>query len=273
MSIMPRLPSVAVITVTHDRPSIERSIASVSQQDYAGEILHVIVGDQSPYLRQHEHQIRGMADNIYIQHVSTDQHQASFQPVYIPSRLAFLRNLGVDSVASDLIAYLDDDNYYETDHIGSLVKLLMDDQSIACAHSWRQLRHASGAPYTAPIYPWTPQPRLAVSRQALSRHIYSELVAGGVCREGDHVWRDTLTDSRGEKVYTVDTNELLYHRSLHDSVPNIVHYEWRQMVGDFSDDYAWIRRCDESGFEFSCSMRASVAYTVGGISNHTHQLG
>ena len=39
------------------------------------------------------------------------------------------------------------------------------------------------------------------------------------------------------------------------------------MVGDFSDDYAWVKKCYQSGIKFKCSDAATVNYTIGGISN------
>jgi hypothetical protein len=145
----------------------------------------------------------------------------------------------------------------------------------------RRLPHvATGPSYTSPqvttrmaaavlaeAYPWTPKARMATSQDLLSRYIYDSLVDGGVRVPGDPIVRDTLVDTLGREIFTVDTNELLTSRNLLLETPNIVEYEWREMVGDYSDDYAWVRRCYMNGVRFKSSRQVTVNYTVGGVSN------
>jgi hypothetical protein len=46
-----------------------------------------------------------------------------------------------------------------------------------------------------------------------------------------------------------------------------VKFPWRQMVGDYSDDYAFIKKCYEYGFKFKCSQKVTLTYVIGGVSN------
>lgn len=261
------LPSITVVTITHDRiDSLLTCLRSVASQDYPGNIVHLIVGDASPQLRASEFRFMREFANLSCMHVDIDSAPREFQPVYIPSRLAHLRNIGVAAARTDLICYLDDDNSFETNHVSSLVDVLQKN-SADIAFSWRRLQHEDGSDYLEEEYPWVPEARLAVDRSSLSRHIYTQLVDGGVRVPGSAVVRDALFDANGIPVFTVDTNELLFIRRLHETVPNLVWYTWRDMVGDVSDDYEWVRRCHYLGVRFACSEIASVNYTVGGVSN------
>lgn len=261
------LPTVAIITITRARPvELLRCIESVRNQQYRGGIRHVIVVDDHDAMPAVSAAV-GDIEGLELRLIETSKLYDRFDEVYIPSRLAFLRNCGIDSCASDVICYLDDDNYMDPDHVQRLVETLLSDSSTALAFSWRRLCLPNGDPYLRPEYPWTPDARLAIGRPQLSKYIYEELVAGGIRTPGSNIVRDAVLDSRGIAVYTVDTNEMMYWRSLHATYPNVVRYSWREMVGDFSDDYALVRRWHTDGVIIVPTRRATVTYTVGGVSN------
>jgi glycosyltransferase involved in cell wall biosynthesis len=261
--------SVAVVTITRSRRlSLLQAVESVCGQSYSGHVEHIIVGDESRSLRELSNTICDLQSNAVIEHVRTTERRNEFSEVYLPSRLGFLRNIGISLSSSNYVCYLDDDNTFEPEHIASLVSTIEAGPNPAeIAYSWRRLRYADGTPFLPSEYLWTPDPRLAVSRSALSRYIFSELVAGGVYVEGDAVVRDAVTDSRGRPVCTVDTNELMVRRSVHSRFRFVVNFEWREMVGDYCDDYAFVKQCHEAGVLFRPSKKVTVNYTVGGVSN------
>lgn len=260
--------TVAVITITRNRgDSLFRCLESVSRQTYAGHIEHIVVGDDSAVLVSRASSIKGQYPCVVLKNVRTQDRAEEFMPVYVPSRLAFLRNVGLDLACADLICYLDDDNTYDPDHIDTLVGTIESEPGIDVAYSWRRLVNEDGTPFVSDQYPWTPEARLAYSQRELATFIFDELVAGGVRTRGSADVHDTLVDSRGQKVYTVDTNELMIRSHLHRQFRNVVFYEWREMVGDYSDDYAWVKRRHEAGTQFMASSHVSVNYTIGGVSN------
>jgi len=60
----------------------------------------------------------------------------------------------------------------------------------------------------------------------------------------------------------------MVRRSLHEQFKFVVDFEWREMVGDYSDDFAFVKLCHEAGVHFRASERATVNYTIGGVSNN-----
>jgi glycosyltransferase involved in cell wall biosynthesis len=262
------LKSVAVVTITRSREEeLLRCIESVSRQTYAGAIEHLIVGDESKILRRLEAEIADNYPRVRIVHVRTSEHAHEYKTVYYPSRIGYLRNLGVADSHAELFCHLDDDNTYHPEHISSLVDTILSEPDIGIAYSWRRMQRTDGSPYTFDSYPWTPQPRLATGKLELSKYIFQELVLGGVFIPGEPIVRDTLVDRRGCRVYTVDTNELMVRREVHNDFKFVVDFEWREMVGDYSDDHAFIKLCHEAGVLFKSSERATVNYTIGGVSN------
>jgi hypothetical protein len=56
-------------------------------------------------------------------------------------------------------------------------------------------------------------------------------------------------------------------RSVHNSFQFVVDFTWREMTGDYSDDYAFVKKSYEAGLIFECSKKATLTYVLGGISN------
>ncbi len=260
--------SVAVVTITRSREDeLLRCIESVSTQTYEGAIEHLIIGDESEILRRLERKILDDFPQVRIMHIRTSEYVHEYNEVYYPSRIGYLRNLGLEASDAELFCHLDDDNTYDSDHVSSLVATILSEPEIGIAYSWRRMQRSDGSPYIFDSYPWTPQPRLAVGKPELSKYIFEELVLGGVFTPGEPVIRDALIDQRGRHVYTVDTNELMVRREVHHDFKFVVDFEWREMVGDYSDDYAFVKLCYEAGIRFKASRRATVNYTIGGVSN------
>jgi hypothetical protein len=59
----------------------------------------------------------------------------------------------------------------------------------------------------------------------------------------------------------------MVRREVHNDFKFVVNFEWREMVGDYSDDYAFVKLCYEAGISFKSTERATVNYTIGGVSN------
>ncbi len=259
---------VSVITVTQKRDAeLLAAIESVAAQDYPGHVEHIIIGDDSKPLHSRENQIIDRHPHVNIVHVDMNKYRGHFDECYAPSRVGFMRNIGISLARGDYICQLDDDNLYDKNHVSSLVDTIESDPRIGVAYSWRRLVYSDGKPYDIDEYPWTPQARLAFSRDALSRYIFEELVKSGIRERGSNVVKDMLLAPDGQPVYTVDTSELMVRKEVHTIFPFTVHFFWRDMVGDWSDDYAFVKKCHEGDVQFKCSEKVTLSYTIGGVSN------
>jgi hypothetical protein len=153
------------------------------------------------------------------------------------------------------------------DHLDALVRTINSSDPADIAYSWRSLVQKDGTPYVEDRYIWTPSARFATTREDLARHVYGELVKGGVRDYGSELVRDCLIDNQGDKIFTIDMNELLVRASTQFRFPFRTHFSWREMTGDYSDDHAWVEDCYRAGLRFRCSEIYSVKYFVGGASN------
>lgn len=264
---------ISVITVTRIKgreSSLLRCVSSVALQDYSGEVEYILVIDEEKLDSHFGGKLYAHNPRLRVVEVNTSRYTADFQPFYSVSRIGFLRNIGIEHCNGTYIGYLDDDNAFCANHLSSLAALLESNSETDIAYSWRYLFWADGSPFVQDRYPWTPNARLAHSKERLSEHIYNELVAAGIRIAGRNLQRDTVLTIGGEPVYTVDTSEMLVRANVHESHKWVTRFTWREMVSDYSDDYAFVKNCHESGVLFACSGQATLEYYFGGVSNSSY---
>jgi glycosyltransferase involved in cell wall biosynthesis len=262
-----RRPAVTVITPTRSRQEeLVDCVASVSEQTYEGAIEHMILSDGSQFVRDNIDRLRQINPRLVVKDVDRKSMVGEVFPFYIPSILGRIRNFAVREASGEFVCYLDDDNRITPDHVESLVDAITSQADIDIAYSWRLLVYADGSPYLKEEYPWTPNARLAISREQLSKHIYDELVRLGIRIPGSNLVRDTVIAADGQPLFTVDQGEFLVKREVQLRLPFTVRYPWRKMVGDYSDDHDFIERAYHAGCKFKCTERATLLYTVGGCS-------
>lgn len=125
--------SVAVITSTQGRQSIRQTIESVRKQTYKAR--HYVFAHGEP----HHLKVETILDDYpYV------------EGVYLPNAnggdgygMAPVFAMAPFVVDEDVIFYLDDDNWYEPDHIEGLVALI-EEHSLAWAYSFRKIVDADG---------------------------------------------------------------------------------------------------------------------------------
>lgn len=106
-------PSVCVVIPTHDRPSeVREAIASIVEQDYEGDVQVVVVFDRAE--------------------PDAALHSSDCRPVRVTSNtrrpgLAGGRNTGIVLAESDLVAFCDDDDWWEPTKLRRQVEALMAD--------------------------------------------------------------------------------------------------------------------------------------------------
>lgn len=222
----------------------------MAKQDHSDPVEHVIVIDDQPEVQKllQSTQLRPGTEIVYASRGPSD--------VDGPDRLARLRNLAVECAHNPLIAFLDDDNAWEPDHLGSLSATLAR-PGVDMAHTERQMLDDDGAPYVISEFPWSRNP---AARQEIYR-IYAEL---GIVTPGSNVFRDRL-----QMPYScVDLGEWLLPRDFLTEHPFERTYsteDWQEIV---VEDAKLAEDIKTSGLAVESTRRPTLRYHLGGYSNN-----
>ncbi|MFF5185764.1 DegT/DnrJ/EryC1/StrS family aminotransferase [Streptomyces sp. NPDC000345] len=243
-------PTVDVVVITTgDRPTIKEALASVAAQNTRATVK-VTVWVDSPETGLPD---LGMTAPDQVVRIATDA-----LPARSVERIGKLRELAIRACDADYVAFLDDDNIWETDHLSSL--LAVAERGYPAVHSWRALISAEGVPATVDRFPWLPPGAAAVERlQVLSRL--------GVMDPGSPVVRDSSDfvheDTRG----MVDMGEWLFDRRLLRTLrlhrPRTPR-ETEQRVGE---DDILLEQLRALHVPIACTRRPTLRYRLGGLSN------
>lgn len=265
---------ISVITVTRGRLRLlRRAMASVRAQDYDGEIEHLVVVDDD------EVTLRGLVPGAAspgrshiaydFRRPATDDGEGAVYP-----RLARLLNVGIHRATSPWVAFLDDDNEFEPDHLSSLRRFAVATGHDA-VHSARQMLWPDGSPYLEARFPG-PGSDLEQAR------IYALLCERGVCEPGSHVVRDRVdpgaTEYRNstvmqasDPVLLVDQNLWLIRRELLLRTPIPEEFTDQDLADHTCPDDLMVEALVRAGVEISTNGRPTVRYYLGGISNQVHR--
>lgn len=145
---MAGLTGITVVTVTRRRAEmLRRAMASVDRQDYSGVIEHLIVVDDD---RQTINSLAGwesrMQRPVTIEAQGPVSSRQEGSRAFVYPHLARLLNVGISLARFPWIAFLDDDNEFEADHVSSLVALAQETGARA-VHSGRAFVWPDGTPY------------------------------------------------------------------------------------------------------------------------------
>lgn len=253
--------AVTVITITRGRPDfLRRAMRSVRDQDCENPIHHVIVvdDDEAAYLPVAE----GVAAGPAAPDRSTEWHFERRGPADVPGPplLARLRNRAVAWAATPLVAFIDDDNIFDRNHISSLVQCLRK-SGCPAVHSQRRLVHRDGSPYLAKVSPWKREITAAVAR-------YTELRRHCVYVPWSNVIRDqVLPRDMPDRIQMVDTSEWLFTRELVSRIPfpeMFTNEDWLKMTGEDNKLLAALVAAD---IPIASTHMPTLIYTLGGYSN------
>jgi dTDP-4-amino-4,6-dideoxygalactose transaminase len=166
------LPSVNVVVLTTGvRDSLADALRSVVAQDYAGPYSVLLVCDDR---YEAGARVSGLVetvaglDRLIVRRVSLVEEAQSL-PTDPYARVAILRRLALSLVSATLVAFLDDDNAWEPEHLSSLVHLMGETGSPA-VHSWRRLYTSSGEPHVPASFPWMQDQSAAKAKLRQSRN-------------------------------------------------------------------------------------------------------
>ena len=116
---------ITVITVTRGRPDqLMRAMASVACQDYVGVVEHVVIVDDDARtvaaLTGHE---RSTLRPLRVETRGSVAARREGDRSFVYPHLARLLNVGIHLARYPWVAFLDDDNEFEPDHLSTLAHL------------------------------------------------------------------------------------------------------------------------------------------------------
>lgn len=268
--------AVTVLTLTRQRPrELARAVVSVRGQDHAGKVEHLIIIDDDPAseetLRQLGPSEPGRTLRWHLQsRPKMDAPTALRGRDAVYPRLARLLNWGVAHANSEWIAFLDDDNEYEPDHLSSLMECARI-HSCHAVHSARQMLTREGKPYLDPFFPGAP------NAEEGSR-IFELMCQRGVWIRGTNILQDRVDAVRScfrnstvmngdDAVFLVDQNLWLIQRVLLQRFPIPEAFTEAEIMANTCPDDKLLEVLVRNGVKILSSGRPTVRYYLGGISN------
>ena len=232
---------------------LERAIESVRRQDWTnGKLNHLIIIDDcdetADWLKEKKHK------SVTWRLARRGREDASG-----PSRLARLRNMAWELAGTDWVAFLDDDNEFEPQHI----RTLLDCASNGCpaVHSYRKLFHFDGQPFLEQFWPWCREEGEAQQR-------YWKYVAKGILEPGSNVAREQAISADGcrESIH-IDMNVWLLRRELVQKCAMSDQFTEEDWIANLAEDDKLLQALTQARIPIASSGVASVRYYLGGYSN------
>lgn len=241
-------PPITVLTVTRRIETLDECIDSVQGQEYDGRLVHEFLIDGNDGIME------TLASRAGGARIPIRWRLAPRGPGDVdgPARLAVLRNQAVSLADSDYVAFLDDDNRWETHHLQSLWSTIVDHR-VDIAHSERKLFHSDGRPYLTPEFPW--------GRDSLSRRaIYAYCLEAGIMEPSSNVVHD-----RFEMRFTwIDLGEWLFRREFLVANPFESKYSLWDWYNLTVEDQSLPRAIFESGLSVASTGQSTLHYFLGG---------
>ncbi|WP_433607144.1 glycosyltransferase family 2 protein [Dactylosporangium sp. CA-139114] len=271
--------SIGVVTLTrHRHDLLRRAMASVYAQDYPGTIEHVVVIDDDPssvpVVRDAPVRpgLRTVAHLVERSPRERDEPPHDRRLVY--PRIARLFNTGVRVSSADWIAFLDDDNEFEPDHLTSL-RECAERTGAAAVHSGRAMFHADGSPYLDELW------HTAFNDEE-GRRLYELMCERGVRVRGTNIvldradpvapghYRPSTVMGPDDPVMTVDQSVWLLRREQLLRLPIPERFTDEDYDNNVAPDDKLLHELVNNGVAIVNTGRPSVRYYLGGVSNR-HQ--
>lgn len=269
---------VTVITLTRGRCELlSRAIASVRSQDYLGEIDHlVIVDDCEETLALLTEVASFRPRKLITRFESREPGEIIDGPARrgrVYSRVARLLNDGVRVADSPWIAFLDDDNEYEPNHLSSLVECAARNDSSA-VHSFRTIHNADGSPYLEARFPWArnPEESAQIHQLLCSRGVWvrnSNVLKDRAGPKGLTPFQNSTILSPLSPVFMVDTSVWLLKRRLLLKYPIPEKFSAQDLLDNMAPDDKLLELLLTNEIRIVASGLATLRYYLGGISNQS----
>jgi glycosyltransferase involved in cell wall biosynthesis len=240
---------ITVLTVTRRPQHVARFIESIAAQDFDGIVRHVIVVDGDPRVCQAINDA-GTPYSLEVIFVPRSASDADG-----PARLAVLRNVAAEAASTGFVAFHDDDNTWEVDHLSSLWQTRIN-EGADIVHSERKVFESDGEPYLRSEFPW--------GRDVLTRRaIYAYCLEAGIMEHGSNVMHD-----RFEMRFTwIDLGEWLFPATFlieHPFQERYTAWDWYNIS---VEDRELPRAIYDSGLRVASTRKATLNYYLGGYTN------
>lgn len=252
-------PLVSVITITRTRPRLlQRAIAAVARQSTVFVLEHLIVVDDCADTATLLRALPPMPHLSWRVEARADHEHSG------PGRSSALRNIGVERAGGRWIAFLDDDNDWEDDHLQSLVDLATL-HDVPAVHSAMRMFHRDGRPYVEHRVPWARDRGRAAT-------LFDALVESGVATPGSNVFLDRADPPEAPGgVQSVDTGEWLLRRDLLLEHPFTSAFGPADEANLIGEDDKLMTDLLAAGIRPISTGRPTLHYYVGGYSNNFNE--
>jgi len=245
--------SITVITTTRGRPDLlRRSVQSLLAQDYpSSEIVHEILVDScrstaEALLRE------SWSDGLSWHFCARSDNEVSGPP-----RLAKLRNEAVRIAQTRWVAFLDDDNTIDRNHLSSLIHCAQTSKWRA-VHSLRRVFWRDGSPFLSHFDPW-------VRNERDRRRRYEQLSDLGYFRSSSNIVHDRASGPASEAA--VDAGEWLLDAELARAVPFPESFSIEDWERNVPEDRKFMLQLMELQEPIACTNLPTLNYYLGGLSN------
>lgn len=234
---------------------IEDAIQSVFNQDIDAKIQILIICDNVSYKPRHKKNSKTQIEVLSL------MNNGYFKDKPIVYRVSMLRNLSLDFAKYQYIAFLDDDNYWASNHLSSLYNL-MNSSNFLGVHSWRRLIDQNNKPWIPTKFPWIS------SSQKESDELYEIYIQAGLLNNKNNILKDTGYIHWKEKDFgTVDMGAWLFNKKLFDLIRFETSYTQSDINLMATEDDKLLKRIKELSIEFTSSHLPTLYYRLGGYSN------
>lgn len=249
---------VTVITMTRGRRKLlGEAIASVRAQMGGHVAQHLILVDDCPDTWQFLSELpTGSCGQVVARYVGRKDGELGG-----PRRLGVLRDLGVSLAATPWLAFLDDDDLWEPEHLPTLVASVTDEDSVA--YSWREVVDSDGAtPHPLDSFPWYSDPGRAAQE-------FKRLESLGVVSAGSSIMRDSADPAVG----IVDGGCWLIPTHLAAEIGFSFEYDQADFENLDAEDDKFLTELLRRGYVPRSTNRATFKYRLGGFSNQFDEHG
>ncbi len=256
------LPEIGVVILSKGSREtwLKIAIDSVCKQEYLGPISILIIGDG---YYPHNLSLYHRQDGLSLEIAFLSNYYSELPTV---SRVARLRNEALSLTKSPLVCFLDDDNWWESNHLETLYELIIA-TDLPAVHSWRRLVDTEGRPWSPRFFPWLP---LGVENQ----RVYTILTEGGLMYPKSPVVRDQVSFIVDDKDYgMVDMGEWLFKTKFLRNLGFDTEYTQKELKKRITEDDKLLTRIREMNIIPESTCIATLNYRCGGYSNPVEEIG
>lgn len=240
---------VTVVTATRRRPELlTRAIDAVTNQCCDHIAQHLIIVDDCTETAE---MLAEMPTDL-VRFVEIPRRHGEITGVY---RLAKLRDIGANMVGTPWLAYIDDDNEWESTHIHELLATA-EQSGCPAVHSWRAMTYRDGRPYLRDIFPWGKDDETGHAE-------YWRRVRLGAITPGSNVYRDGVATE-------VDSGEWMLATELVRKFTFQCVLEGDDWINRIGEDDKFLEKLLAAEVPIACSERPTLLYRLGGDSNFGH---